>query len=220
MLANANPGGETVSSRQRLSSAERRLAIVNAAVELFSQRGFRGTTTRELAAAVGVSEPVLYQHFATKRELYSAIVDHLMERTQLRGGRLEELSQQDDPGAYFTELGLQVVGWYTEDPANFRVMLFSALEDHELAELWYERIAGQFLSRVERYIAGRIEAGSLNVENAAVAARAFLGMVAQYGMAISLFRTPVAGVAPDEVVRQFVRAFLEGISTPKGRRKR
>ncbi|MFM9597624.1 TetR/AcrR family transcriptional regulator, partial [Streptomyces scabiei] len=61
-------------SQIRLSRAERRAAIIEAAIELFSEKGFRGTTTRELAQAVGVSEPVLYQHFATKKELYIAIL--------------------------------------------------------------------------------------------------------------------------------------------------
>ena len=59
----------------RLSSQARRAAILDAAVRLFSEKGFRGVTTRELAAAVGVSEPVLYQHFETKRDLYHAIIE-------------------------------------------------------------------------------------------------------------------------------------------------
>ncbi|MBM3795616.1 MAG: helix-turn-helix transcriptional regulator [Acidobacteria bacterium] len=42
-------------NRERLSAFERRSAILNAAIDLFSTKGFRGTTTREIAAAVGVS---------------------------------------------------------------------------------------------------------------------------------------------------------------------
>ena len=59
----------------RLSSQQRRSAILGTAIRLFAERGFRGVTTRELAAAVGVSEPVLYQHFPSKKELYSAIIE-------------------------------------------------------------------------------------------------------------------------------------------------
>ncbi len=71
--------------KHRMPSGERRVAIVNAAIRLFSQNGFRGTTTKQLAQAVGVSEPVLYMHFATKSELYSAIIENLAERgEQLR----------------------------------------------------------------------------------------------------------------------------------------
>ncbi|MFN2456467.1 MAG: helix-turn-helix domain-containing protein, partial [Pyrinomonadaceae bacterium] len=42
---------------------------------VFSERGFRGTTTREIARAAGVSEAIIFRHFATKEELYSAILD-------------------------------------------------------------------------------------------------------------------------------------------------
>src|SRR3954471_23877753 len=66
----------------RLSGHERRVAIINAAIEVFSEKGFRGATTKELAARVGVSEPVLYQHFNNKGELYSAILEQLVEKAE------------------------------------------------------------------------------------------------------------------------------------------
>ena len=65
----------------RLSSQERRAGIISAAIRLFSEKGFRGATTRELASIVGVSEPVLYQHFSTKRDIYSAILEELASST-------------------------------------------------------------------------------------------------------------------------------------------
>jgi TetR/AcrR family transcriptional regulator len=42
-------------------------------MRLFSQRGFRGTTTKEIAVAAGVSEAMVFRHFANKEVLYSAI---------------------------------------------------------------------------------------------------------------------------------------------------
>src|SRR6188472_3321243 len=60
----------------RMTGEDRRLQILRVAMRLFSQRGFRGTTTREIAVASGVSEAMVFRHFATKEELYSAILDH------------------------------------------------------------------------------------------------------------------------------------------------
>src|SRR5213080_2118089 len=59
-----------------MAGDERRLQILKVAMRLFSQRGFRGTTTKEIAQAAGVSEAMVFRHFATKKELYSAILDH------------------------------------------------------------------------------------------------------------------------------------------------
>ena len=58
----------------RLDSDERRKAIVEAAVPLFARNGFAGTTTRELAAAAGVSEALLFRHFPSKQTLWREIL--------------------------------------------------------------------------------------------------------------------------------------------------
>src|ERR1051326_5746444 len=60
----------------RMCADERRLQIAAVAMRLFSERGFRGTTTKEIAQAAGVSEAIIFRHFATKEELYTAIIDY------------------------------------------------------------------------------------------------------------------------------------------------
>src|SRR2546428_176813 len=57
----------------RLSGDERREAIVKAVRKVFAEKGFHGTTTRELACAAGVSEALLFKHFPSKEALYSAM---------------------------------------------------------------------------------------------------------------------------------------------------
>ncbi len=59
----------------RMSGDERRMQILQIAIKLFSQKGFRGATTKEIAAAAGISEAMVFRHFATKHELYHAILD-------------------------------------------------------------------------------------------------------------------------------------------------
>jgi len=61
----------------RLPAAKRRLALIETALKVFSDGSYRGTTTAEIARAAGVSEPILYRHFASKRDLYLAALDHV-----------------------------------------------------------------------------------------------------------------------------------------------
>jgi AcrR family transcriptional regulator len=61
----------------RLPAAERRRAILDAAVDVFTSGSYRGCTTAEIARAAGVSEPILYRHFGSKRDLYIAVLDHV-----------------------------------------------------------------------------------------------------------------------------------------------
>src|SRR5437588_5795945 len=57
----------------KLSSEDRRAAIIKAVRRVFAEKGFDGTTTRELADAAGVSEALLFKHFPNKEALYSAM---------------------------------------------------------------------------------------------------------------------------------------------------
>src|SRR6516164_4496816 len=61
-------------SASKMSSEERRAAITEAVQRVFAEKGFHGTTTRELAQAAGVSEALLFKHFPNKEALYSAMM--------------------------------------------------------------------------------------------------------------------------------------------------
>jgi AcrR family transcriptional regulator len=65
----------SVTSRQRLPVAERRTLIVEAAGRLFGERGYEGTRIDEIAAAAGVTKPIVYRHFGSKRDLYLSLLD-------------------------------------------------------------------------------------------------------------------------------------------------
>jgi AcrR family transcriptional regulator len=65
-----------------MPAAERRRHLVETAIRLFTEGSYRGTTTAEIARAAGVSEPILYRHFASKRDLYLAALEHVWEKAR------------------------------------------------------------------------------------------------------------------------------------------
>jgi AcrR family transcriptional regulator len=77
----------------RMPAAERREVIIGVATELFAQRGYDGASIDEIARRAGVSAPVVYDHFASKQELY----ERLLERTRddLLGVWREHLSSEE-----------------------------------------------------------------------------------------------------------------------------
>lgn len=81
--------------RPRLPAAERRAAIVDAALEVFGQRSYRRATTAEIARAAGISEPILYRHFASKRDLYLACLEAMS--TRLRETAEAIIAAEPDP---------------------------------------------------------------------------------------------------------------------------
>ena len=64
----------------RLPAHARRQALVDIALVAFAEGSYRGTTTAEIARRAGVSEPILYRHFASKRDLYLACIDEAWRR--------------------------------------------------------------------------------------------------------------------------------------------
>ncbi len=61
----------------RMRADKRRNQLLNVAAQLFAERGYRGTTTAELAKAAGVTEPILYRHFASKLELFVTLIEEV-----------------------------------------------------------------------------------------------------------------------------------------------
>jgi len=72
-----------MSATPRLPAARRRRQLLDTALAVFADRGFHGTSMNDIADAAGVTKPVLYQHFSSKRDLYREVLEDV-------GGRLEE----------------------------------------------------------------------------------------------------------------------------------
>lgn len=197
--------------RERLSADKRRQQIVDAAVELFSRKGFRGTRTREIAEAAGISEAMIYRHFATKRELYSAIIEAKSVTEELLASAATAAQGKDDAGV-LRALGLKMIEQTERDPSLMRLLLFSALEGHELSEIFFESRVKRLHEFLSSYIRKRIKEGRFRSMDALVAARAFVGMVVHYLLLHEIFgvKRP-SDIASEQVIETFVTLFLEGI---------
>jgi AcrR family transcriptional regulator len=91
-------------TKQRLTGGERRQVVLDTAGRVFSQSSYRGATTAEIARESGISEPILYRHFGSKRDLYLACLEEAW-RT------LRELSEQAIAETPETCLGAVVDAW-------------------------------------------------------------------------------------------------------------
>jgi AcrR family transcriptional regulator len=196
---------------ERLTGEERRRVIIQAAVTLFSQKGFRGTTTKEIAEAAGCSEATIFKHFSTKDELYSAILEakSRIEETLAKAG--QAAAEKEDAGV-FRAVGLEILTQTEQDPSLLRLLLFSALEGHELSHLFFESKVWRLHEFLSRYIEGRSADGAFQPVDPLLAARGFLGMVAHYLLIHEIFGMKRrAGLLPEHVVDTFVTLFLQGI---------
>jgi AcrR family transcriptional regulator len=130
----------------RLASPERRAAIIEAALRVFADGSYRGVTTAEIAKAAGISEPILYRHFASKRDLYLAAIEHLWQKVRtywddIGAGEadlrslLETLGKRNlDPNGpkfLLSQLWVQALGEAGEDPELRRFLRAHLREVHD-----------------------------------------------------------------------------------------
>ena len=197
----------------RLSSQARRAAILDAAVRLFSEKGFRGVTTRELAAAVGVSEPVLYQHFETKRDLYHAIIEEraVQGERAIPASVCETSEAVTDDRAFLIRLANGIINWHVSDPTYARLLLFSALERHELSQMFIDRYSSAFVGGIADYFERRVADGAFRPMDPIITALTFIGMAGHFGMNRAIFGDGPVNLPQDRIVEGFIDIFLEGI---------
>jgi AcrR family transcriptional regulator len=133
-------------SAPRMAAADRRKHLVETAIRLFTEGSYHGTTTAEIARAAGVSEPILYRHFASKRDLYLAALEDVWAKTREDWERkLDEASDAcsaveaigkghvsvRSPKFQLAELWVQALGEASEDPALKRHLRRHMREVHD-----------------------------------------------------------------------------------------
>ena len=200
----------------RMAGEDRRLQILRVAMRLFSQRGFVGTTTKEIALAAGVSEAMVFRHFATKQELYSAILDH---KACLHDGLdphlvVAEAIERKDDFAVFEGLALDALETHDCDPEFQRLLLHSALEEHELAHMFWEKFVRRIYSSLGGYIRARQREGAIVDVEPALVIRAFIGMVMHHSLNNNLWdrKRSLLNISNKTAAREFANILLHGVA--------
>lgn len=201
----------------RSSSHDRQAGLISAAASLFAAKGFKGTTTKEIARAAGVSEALVFKYFPTKRALYTAILAEKAPLSELLGA-VEDVARKRDDHRVFT----LIAGYRIRpgaDPTMLRLLLFSALERHELADMFFGKQHRVFYDYLADYIRTRIREGAFRTVDPLLAARAFIGMVVHHRLLHEIFEVPLH-CSHEEIVATYVELFLNGLKRGPTRKKR
>jgi AcrR family transcriptional regulator len=203
-------------SARRLPADERRAQILREAAHLFGSHGFKGTTTRDVAARVGLTEAALYRYFPSKEAMYSAILDERMAAPDLLAP-IEALAATGDDRAVFTELALVLLRSVEADPSLLRLLLYSALEGHQMARPFQEGRIRRLRDLLSRYLTRRMREGAFRTIDPALGARAFIGMVVDHLIVRQVFgQREEYPQPPEQVADAYVSIFLDGVRERAG----
>src|SRR5688572_26032630 len=151
-------------TRKRLSSEQRREKIIDAARVIFAERGFHGTTTRELALAADVSEALLFKHFPNKEAIYTAMLsDCLKGQTGGEFRRLLELEPSSSTLAILLHfLVKKVITGNAEARTLHRLLLRSLCEDGEFARVIFKHVGADIVPVLTDSVEAARRAGDLH----------------------------------------------------------
>jgi len=206
-------GGNAAPAAENTSGSVVRQQILETAIKLFAQRGFRGTTTKEIALAAGVNEVTIFRHFATKQELYSAILDVKSREAGVTTwlDDMTPLAERRDDEGLFQFVAAKILDHYRRDPDFLRLRLYSSLEGHELAQKYRERQVCPLFRFLRSYISKRQREGAFNGWDPDISVQAFLCAVYNHAICLYFHETDFIKLTEPETARSFTEVFLNGM---------
>jgi AcrR family transcriptional regulator len=176
----------------RLSAPARREQILDVALEVFGRAGYHGASMNDVADAAGVTKPVLYQHFDSKRELFRALLEEVGNRML---SAIAKATADAPDGKSQTQRGFRAYfRWVAEDRDEFKLLYSSGTRRDDEFRDTIRRITDQAASAIAPLIAVDIDP-----EHRRTVAHALVGLAE--GASRRLVELE-ENFDPDEVARQ------------------
>jgi len=172
--------------QHRLAAEDRRQSIVNAAREVFAQKGFDGTTTRDLAKAAGVSEALLYRHFPSKESLYAAMRGACVTpETLAEFQKVLALEPSASTLVLLTHflVSRKVLDQVSKERESVDLLLVrSLLEDGEFARTMYQELMSGWHEKFRQSLKAAITAGDAEEIPGVTLTASWLGNAVCFGL--------------------------------------
>ena len=152
------PGATEPAPRSRMAAADRRAAILEAAREAFAERGFHETSLDSVADRAHVSKALLYEHFASKRELFVAMLEmHVRELIERINGAVADA----EPGEDRLRSGLEAFFGFVEQRRGAWRIMFRNAGDPDVA-VWIDRLRDEVSTAIVQLMSEEAQAKGLD----------------------------------------------------------
>ncbi|MFN3395825.1 MAG: TetR/AcrR family transcriptional regulator [Thermodesulfovibrionales bacterium] len=186
-----------------------RQKILEAGLKLFSEKGFIGATTKEIAKEAGIAEITLFRHFPTKENLFEEVISRYSFLPALKNllPEIKQLPYEDALSAiarkFLDNLFLR--------KDMIRIMQSEIHRYPEQMQKVYNSLIDEVIRTLASYFEEMQEKGMLSEFDADMGARAFFGMFFSYFNAQEFkMRKKFKGDDREKTIREFIRIFSEG----------
>jgi AcrR family transcriptional regulator len=160
-----------------MTGRERREQLITIGRKQFADKGFEGATIEDIAAAAGVSKPVVYEHFGGKEGLYAVVVDREIEA--LLGSVTTALSSGGTSRQIIERAALALLDYVEGSTDGFRILVRDSPPGQATGSL--ASLMSDIASQVEHILADAFKRHRLDPKAAPMYAQMLVGMIALTG---------------------------------------
>jgi AcrR family transcriptional regulator len=202
----------TRQERKESITRMRRWQILDAALKVFSKKGFAEANITEIAQEAGVAEGTIYNYFPSKRELLIAVVKTFV-MTEPFLNLFENVGEMDYP-AFFTAILENRIDLTEEDEKRRPLLLMSEmLRDPELKKIFDHQFIKPVMTKMEKFYEAGTATGYFRPLNTFIVTRALGGMVIGL-LLLTLLEgesSPLKGIPRQDLAAEVVQLVMQGI---------
>lgn len=190
----------------RRRPAERKQELLEAASKVFSEKGFHGATTAEIAREAGVAEGTIFRYFKTKKDILISLIGTIAVDALTSILIRSEGKTDQELLLAFMENNIR---FFRKNLDVIRLLLYEAQFHEDVRSRFVEEVATKINGIIETYIRKRVANGAFRSDiNPQIAARAFLGMFASFVIWTDVFKMPAE---ESRSLETLVDIFLNGV---------
>jgi AcrR family transcriptional regulator len=199
--------------RKKSIAEMRRQQILDAALPIFSRKGFAATTTSEIAKAAGVAEGTIYNYFPTKRELFIAVIKNLIITMHLME-LIEKLPGDGTPLIFHDILQDRLVFAGNENVSHIMGLMSEIQRDPELKKLYAEQFLAPFFIKMEAAYERMTASGKIRKMNPAIATRLVGGLIIGFILLSTIEgdKSPMHKIPREQLVNELMNFIFTGIA--------
>jgi TetR/AcrR family transcriptional regulator, cholesterol catabolism regulator len=191
---------------RKIQAEERRLQIMETALKVYAEKGFKSASIKDIAEAAGISQGLMYHYFKSKEDLLAQTIKRYSFISELR----EILNDKEDRPArdLLMEIANKFLSTLEEKNALVRILIRDVAFDPELSDAWSEMFH-EGVALLKKYLDNRVGRGEFKPHNTEVTARGMLSSVVMFHITRDIFRD--SRVTRKEYIDGILDTVLSGI---------
>jgi AcrR family transcriptional regulator len=191
---------------RKIQAEERRLQIMETALKVFADKGFKSASIKDIAEAAGISQGLMYHYFKNKEDLLAATIKQYSFIEELKGILTAREAQ---PGfQVLRETAIKFLNTLEKRKELVRILIHDVAFDPELSDAW-SVMFHEGVGLLKKYLDGRVSRGEFRPHDTEITARFMLSSVVMYHLTRDIFKT--SRVTQEEYIKGILDTLMKGI---------